>query len=229
MSLKRLAVQLCGIFATAEGDKFEFRLKELLPELVKLLEPVDYEEENRDLDLLLIQTFYAITKISQYCPNGLRNVDRVEVTDEVWTHIIHHLLHPHVWVRTLSARLVGVLLGWHVAGDVASCVATEEPIEEVRRTYLMCSEHVHSRLNSLASQSVGQLQSGLLDNQLSEQVVKNLIFIAKVANRVPAASQEPKLGDKAPTLPWLTGKLRREINAEVVIRPKFTIKVQGPH
>merc|ERR1712071_540031 len=97
---------------------------------------------------------------------------------------------------------------------------------------------------------------------LADQVVKNLVFIAKIANRIPVTAsdqkekslidhqeednekdkdqQEDDEEDKVheevngkegkekvlspPTLIWLIGKLRREINAEVNLRPTIPIK-----
>jgi len=224
---KRLAAQLCGIFAQAEEVKFEFRMKELLPEFIQILEPLEKDKEDRDADLLLIQTFYAITKIGEHCPIALRNPDYVELTDDLWTRIIQQLLHPHLWIRTLSARLVGTLLGWHKVEDVAACVSNQVMSDDVSRSYLISPDHVAGRLRSLASESVGQLQSGILDDQLTKHVVKNLEFIAKVANRLPPSGAEQELGTTAPTLPWLTGKLRREINAEVALRPNVPIKVRN--
>lgn len=223
MSHKRLAVQLCGIFVAAEGARFEFRMKELLPELIKLLDKPHSELEDRDGDLLLIQAHYAIIKMAQHCPLGLQNADNIELTDELWVKIIHHLTHPHLWIRTLSARLVGTLLGWHKAEELAAYYSN--PTEGTARTYFLCPD-LASRLRSLASDSVAQLQSEQLDNQLADQVVKNLVFMGKVAIRMPQSSNEEQdVKSKPPTLPWLTGKLRREINAEVVLRPKIPIKV----
>ena len=74
---------------------------------------------------------------------------------------------------------------------------------------------------------MGQLQSDVLEKDLAKQVVKNLVFIAKVANRLPPSGAEQELGATVPTLPWLTGKLRREINAEVALRAQTPIKVRN--
>lgn len=221
---KRLAAQLCGIFVAAEGAGFEFRMKELLPEIVNLLDKPhsDSEErEDRDVDLLLIQTMYAIIKICQHCPAGLQNDDNIDVADQMWGKVTYHLSHPHLWIRTLSARLVGTLLGWHKADEIASYVM--KPSEEVKRTYLLCKD-IRKRLWSLSRDSVGQLKPDLVDNQLVDQVVKNLVFIGKVANRIPDSVREESL-IKAPSLPWLTSKLRREVNAEVVHQPRTPTKV----
>jgi U3 small nucleolar RNA-associated protein 20 len=224
---KRLAAQLCGIFAAAEGVKFEFRMRELLPEFIQILEPLEKDNEDRDADLLLIQTFYTIIKIAQHCPIALRNPDYADLTDDLWTRVIQQMLHPHLWIRTLSARLVGTMLGWHKVEDVAACVSNQATSDDVSRSYLISPDHVAGRLRSLASESVGQLQSGILETQLADQVIKNLVYIAKIANRLPPANAEQELGTTAPTLPWLTGKLRREINAEVALRAQTPIKVRN--
>jgi hypothetical protein len=73
---------------------------------------------------------------------------------------------------------------------------------------------------------VGQLQSEILYNKLAEQDVKNLLFIEKVANRLPPVNAEQELGTTAPTFPWVISRLRREINAAVTLRPKILIKVK---
>ncbi len=210
----------------AEKTGFEFRMKELLPEIVKLLDQVhnDAEDrEDRESDLLLIQTLYTIIKMAQHCPAGLQNEENVDAVDEMWGKIIHHLVHPHLWIRTLSSRLVGTLLGWHKPDEVATYVT--KPSEDVTQTYILCDD-VPKLLRSLARDLVTQLQSDKLDNQLADQVIKNLVFIGKVANRIPASDVEDGTKIKAPTLAWLTSKLRREINAEVVLHATTPTKVE---
>ena len=226
---RRLAVQLCGIFVAAEKENFALRMDSLLPEFVKLLDVTHSELEDRDSDLLLIQTHYAVIKMTQHCPTGLQSVSHVDLADNLWAKIIQNLLHPHIWIRTLSARLVGTLLGWHKVDELAACALTKSDIE--KRTYLMCPD-IGTRLHSLASDSVGQLQSEQLDSQLVDQVVKNLVFIGKVASRMPSPnlnheeiSEEEEKKEKSLSLPWLTGKLRRELHVEVALHPKIPTKV----
>lgn len=220
-----MAVQLCGIFVAAEKSTFEFRMKEVLPEIVKLLDQIHSDSdgrEDRECDLLLIQTLYTIIKMTQHCATGLQSEENMEIVDQMWGKTIQHLVHPHLWIRTLSSRLVGILLGWHKTDELATYITA--PTEKVTRSYLLCGE-ISKRLRSLARDLVTQLQSDLLDNQLADQVIKNLVFIGKVANRIPSTDVEEDTKIKAPTLPWLTSKLRREINAEVVLRPTTPTKV----
>ena len=222
MSHKRLAVQLCGIFAAAESSKFDFRFKELVPELVKLLDIQHSDDEDRDSDLLLIQTNYAIIKMAQHCPSGLQNPDIADSTDDMWDKIIYHLMHPHLWIRALSARLTGSMLGWHKADELASYII--EPPDSARRTYLT-SPKVAERLINLATQSINQLKSEELDQQLADQIIKNLVFVGKIANRLPFRDDDEDKKNRPPSIPWLTKKLRNEVNAEVALRPKIPTKV----
>jgi U3 small nucleolar RNA-associated protein 20 len=210
----------------AEKSGFEFRMKEILPEIVKLLDQTHSDSdgrEDRESDLLLIQTLYTIIKMTQHCAAGFQSEDNKDFSEQIWEKIIHHLSHPHLWIRTLSSRLVGTLLGWHKPEELAAYVV--KPSEEVTRSYFFCGE-ISKRLRSLARDLVMQLQSEMLDNQLADQVIKNLVFIGKVANRIPVSEEsEEESKIKAPTLAWLTGKLRREVNAEVVLHPKTPTKV----
>ena len=219
---KRLATQLCGIFVVAEGAGFEFRMGEFLPDIVKLLDVVhsDSEEpEDRESDLLLIQCLYTLIKMAQHCPAGLQSEKNCDVVDQMWTKIVYHLKHPHLWIRTLSSRLVGTLLGWHKADDIAAYVVN--PSEEKGRSYFF-HEDVKKRLRCISRDLVAQLETELLDNQLADQVIKNLVFIGKIANRIPVSEDEVA---KTPTLPWLTSRLRNEVNSEVVLSPTIPTKV----
>lgn len=266
LSHQRLAAQLSGIFVTVERENFQFRMKELLPEIVKLLDKSHSDsanEENRDSDLLLIQTLYAIIKMTQHCPSGLKDEANADIVNTMWEKIIYHLVHPHMWIRSLTSRLVGTLLGWYKPEEVANYII--KPSEGVVQSFLFCKD-APSRLHSLALDLITQLQSNMLDNQLADQIIKNLVFIGKVANRTTALNnvkagrleenlnendsgdQEENVGEedeeeqeseeepeekedlkssknKVPTLPWLTAKLRREVNCEVVRQPRTPTKV----
>ena len=111
---------------------------------------------------------------------------------------------------------------------MAACVSNQVTSDNARRSYVISPDDVAtaSRLRSFASESVGQLQSEILDNKLTERVVKNLVLIAKVAYRLPPTNAEPEMGTTAATLLWLIGRLRREIDAEVALRPKIPINLK---
>lgn len=160
--------------------------------------------------------------MAQHCPSGLQNPDIADSTDDLWDKIVHHLMHPHLWIRALSARLTGSMLGWHKADELASHII--EPSESAKRTYLT-SPKVAERLINIATQSIGQLKSEELDQQLADQTIKNLVFIGKVANRLPFRDDDEDKKNRTPSVPWLTKKLRNEVNAEVALRPKTPTKV----
>lgn len=180
------------------------------------------DTEDRDSDLLLIQTNYAISKMAQHCPSGLQNPEIADSTDELWDKISYHLMHPHLWIRALSARLTGSMLGWHKVDDLANYII--DPSIEAPRTYLT-NPKVAERLISLATNSLDQLKSEELDHQLADQIIKNLVFIGKIANRLPLREDDEDKKNRSPSVPWLTKKMRNEVNAEVALRPKTPTKV----
>ena len=73
-----------------------------------------------------------------------------------------------------------------------------------------------------------QLKSAVLENELAEQVVKNLVFSVKILNRFE--SEFDSIGDETHlghdlNLEWLVKKVIKEANYELVNKPKETIKV----
>ena len=83
---------------------------------------------------------------------------------------------------------------------------------------------------------ISQLQSPYLTEELANQIIKNMVFIAKVAKLLSTkeSSNEPGTvaktnGDakskKCLSLKWLFKKMIREANHEAVNQTKTTIKV----
>ena len=88
----------------------------------------------------------------------------------LWREVRNLLLFPHVWVRNASARLLGLLY---------TSLLYEPPLDD---------------LVDAASKSIIQLQSKLLDETLSLQIVKNLYHICKQFS----VHQAEVLGQEAP-------------------------------
>lgn len=91
------------------------------------------------------------------------------------------------------------------------------------------------QLESLALDLITQLQSKYLTDELANQIIKNMVFIAKVAkllsdkesssDSVEQKGQRGSKGKKCLSLRWLVKKMVREANHEAVNQPKTTIKV----
>ena len=69
-----------------------------------------------------------------------------------------------------------------------------------------------------------QLKSPILENDLGEQVVKNLAFMAKIVYRYPA-TDDALIGHDI-NIEWLIKKVTREAKFELVNKPKESIKVK---
>ena len=83
---------------------------------------------------------------------------------------------------------------------------------------------------------ISQLQSPYLTEELANQIIKNMVFIAKVAKVVSTKESFSEQGTvaningdakrkKCLSLKWLFKKMIREANHEAVNQTKTTIKV----
>lgn len=81
-------------------------------------------------------------------------------------------------------------------------------------------------LRSLTLDLTGQLQTEVSFEQLTDQVVRNLIFIAKILHSIGSRNDETNETDVKNTnelsLLWLMRKLRKAVNVEVTQTPKST-------
>ncbi|XP_014487876.1 PREDICTED: small subunit processome component 20 homolog, partial [Dinoponera quadriceps] len=137
------------------------------------------------------------------------------------------LAHPHVWVRLAATQLVGFILA---ALDVDRVVKLlNNPENDDSQTGYMYSKPVDT-LRSLTLDLVAQIHPDMTFEQLADQVVKNLIFIAKMLksiNKLDVGNNEQndesnrKINNNL-SLPWLVRKLRRAVNVEITQAPKST-------
>lgn len=100
-------------------------------------------------------------------------------------------------------------------------------------------------MEMLATNFIQQLQSHFLTEELANQVVKNMVFIARISKLIPDSKkkqhvdeddedesdnedneqEDEKKKKKRMTFPWLVRKLVREANHEAVSNTKITMKV----
>ncbi|KAJ8922426.1 hypothetical protein NQ315_004372 [Exocentrus adspersus] len=225
ISHRRLAAQMCGIFVNVEKSDFETRLPILTPLILKQFgfdnSPGQFvklkkepEIENTDLERVkdhhLFQILQLLLKLCAHCPSFLKQNDTVE---SLATQAQTLLAYPHDWVRLGAAQFLGFVLS---ALDV-----------ERLRKLLVSNEsdcgYLYSdptnAVKSLALDLCDQLQVDGIKTDLAEQVVKNLVFVARVLERVPLNSSE----DKKINLLWLTKRMRKIVNTEVVSNPSSAV------
>lgn len=133
------------------------------------------------------------------------------------------LAHPHVWVRLAAAQLIGFILA---ALDVDKIVVLlNNPESNTVQEGYMYSNPADT-LRSLILDLVAQIYPDMTLDELGNQVVKNLIFIAKMLpsiNKVTVKDDEQhdksKDGNNL-SLPWLIRRLRKAVNIEITQAPK---------
>jgi U3 small nucleolar RNA-associated protein 20 len=170
--LKRTASQLLGVTFEAMGES----LRSLSPTIASTLFDVvqrsagelrEAEEDGDGIEgdkldwQLPYQALQSLAKAFRAFEDLIRQGD-----DSAWSSVRTLLLHPHVWVRAASARLIGSLF----ATASSTVIDTSGPPSDPFST---------RSLAETATKSAIQLKSGVLDDQLALQVVKNLFFVGK--------------------------------------------------
>ncbi|CAK9797535.1 Small subunit processome component 20 homolog [Anthophora quadrimaculata] len=248
---RTLAAQLCGIFVTVEKDTFESRLKEVLPFLLKQFHAnfddnekpgrfvkLHTQEKKTRLEMKhnitdpermrdhhMFQVLQLLLKISANCTAFLKKEEYKEAVRSFAEYSQSLLAHPHSWVRLAASQMIGFILATLDVDKIIDLLENPEKCEtEISYIY----HDPITTIKSLTLDLIAQLQPDLMLEDLGDQSVKNLIFIARILKSVKSVNsnsdnQEEAIKDTEKyqlSLPWLVRKLRKSVNVEIAQAPK---------
>ncbi|XP_029678623.1 small subunit processome component 20 homolog [Formica exsecta] len=248
---RTLAAQLCGIFVTVEKNEFDLRLSQILPLLLKqfhanssvsdnekpgkfvklnnenhLQKNLNLKDSERAKDHHLIQVLHLLLKIANYT-SFFTNEQYKDSIDSFAEYSQSLLSHPHFWVRLAAAQFIGFVLTALDVDKVVELLNNSEN-EKTQEGY-MYSNPVDT-LKSLILDLIAQLYPDMTFEELADQVVKNLIFIAKILKSIKISGVHCNKQDEGNiakdnnnlSLSWLIRRLRKAVNIEITQAPKST-------
>ena len=130
------------------------------------------------------------------------------------------LLHPHDWVQLIATQIFGCVFADWNPNEIS-------PISEVRSAWFV-SENVEEKLMKLSKDFCEQMKAKTVMEKLAEQVIKNLLFLARVFDNKYFRENSPS--DEEETLPIHKGvllilrKARTIVVQEQTYAPRETVK-----
>lgn len=163
---------------------------------------MDLKSSEKIKDHQLFHLLQLLLKIFSHCPTILNYIDDVE---EISKSVQLLLSYPHDWVRLSAAQFLGFVLS-----SVDICKLQNLLLNNTcSKGYLLTNPI--GDITSLSLDLCSQLQSNDIKNELAEQVVKNLVFIARALENVNDT--------KSVNLLWLARRMRKIVNFEIVETP----------
>ncbi|CAH1799075.1 unnamed protein product [Owenia fusiformis] len=251
---RRLGCVACGLFVEVESGGFERHLENILPIMQSQIDPTRFanidtcsEAEQRDLDHLLFSVLNTISKILQQLPHIITEPRWTELLNHIWESLESHILYAHTWVRLRTAQLYGMLFSAYSIDDVVAMAKPKNSkvakVTPGKNKMKMTQEYLEmdtvGKLRSLSRDFCSQLTTENLESDLAEQIVKNLVFLAKVIIKlVPPSEKTDNVKDiddvtkengsdatKATlNIHWLIRRLNREAKFEAATDQKSTLK-----
>ncbi|XP_074650347.1 small subunit processome component 20 homolog [Tubulanus polymorphus] len=224
---RRLAVQSVGLMVEVESATFERRLPDVIPIIQQQIEPgryseTDTESEAKVMDHVLFNHLTTLAKILKEC-YVIGNANHAADMAVIWDYVRSHLRYSHTWVRLAAAQLFGILFA-------------SLKIEDFNKSDVSSNEYmfVDSKLKirELTREFLHQFK-GFFDDELGEQVIKNLVFLAKVTTSVNPDDPVPENKDddeevdktkRVPSLRWLIKMMCKEATFEGAQNQLTTVK-----
>lgn len=225
--LARTAIQLFGIAIEALGVEGKDLAPAVIVVLTKVLKSSDQvlreaeegDERSTELDVDWQLSYQALQSLSHVHKTFPDLVSPTSLSNrQLWQYVRGHLLFPHIWIRTASARLIGSLYALASTSIADIDLPDQHPLSTVT-------------LLDTAQKACLQLKSPLLNEALAMQIVKNLFFAVKCFDArstgaiVVDETEEIGPGDddtetrKADPMRWLFTRLSFQARAAHTSRP----------
>ncbi|MCD9558563.1 U3 snoRNP protein [Datura stramonium] len=166
------AAQVLGLLIEVLKDGFQKYIDSLLPVMRNILQSAVNVFTNKQVDLLNDATipswkeaYYSLVLFEKILNQFPKLCFRLDLED-LWEAICELLLHPHLWLRNISNRLVA----FYFATVTEAC---KENVELPQGTYFLMRP---SRLFFIATSLCCQLKVLQTDAAASDLIAQNLVF-----------------------------------------------------
>ncbi|KIO30035.1 hypothetical protein M407DRAFT_225741 [Tulasnella calospora MUT 4182] len=179
--LRRVSIQLFGLFLPILGQDGRAYVKESLKDLMAVLQGVatafQARQSDEDVEMaestgdakekldeewqLAHQGLTTLAKVARLFPDTLTDFNRIS-----WTTVFSLMNYPHTWVRIAATRFQGALFG---------AVPVAAPGPELSPDHPLSLASMVKQVNLLCN----QLRSENIDASFGLQIVKNLFYIGR--------------------------------------------------